>query len=95
MGFFGWIAAYLFAAWLFGFWPFEEGVFTGPISECSYDVGYDDGYDGATPKCKTDAYLNGYEEGDFDSECDWLRCERPDHDAFKSMGCGSWSEMKC
>ncbi len=46
----GWIAIYIVVAWLFGFWPFEEGLFTGPTSECSYDAGYDDGYDGAM-KC--------------------------------------------
>ncbi len=95
MQFIGLIAIYAMVAWLFGFWPFEEGLFTGPTSECSYDAGYDAGYDGANQKCSTDAYLEGYEEGDFDSECHWLRCERPDHDDFKRLGCGSWDKIKC
>ncbi len=91
----GWIVVYAVVAWLFGIWPFEEGFFTGPTSQCSYDAGYDDGYDGAAPKCKIQVYLEGYDDGDFDSDCEWLRCEKPDHDEFKRLGCGSWSEMKC
>ncbi len=91
----GWVAIYIVVAWLFGFWPFEEGLFTGPTSECSYDAGYDDGYDGANRKCSTKVYLAGYEDGDFDSDCYWLRCEKPDHTRFKSLGCGSWSKLKC
>ena len=86
---------YAMVAWLFGFWPFEEGMFTGPTSECSYDAGYDDGYEGANQKCSIDAYLEGYEEGDFDSECHWLRCERPNQDDFKRLGCGSWGKIQC
>jgi len=91
----GWIVIYIVVAWVFGFWPFEEGLFTGPTSECSYDAGYDDGYDGANRKCSTEVYLAGYEDGDFDSECYWLRCEKPDNTRFKRLGCGSWSELKC
>ncbi len=91
----GLIAIYAMVAWLFGFWPFEEGLFTGPTSECSYDAGYDAGYDGANQKCGTEAYLEGYEEGDFDSECHWLRCEKPDHDDFKRLRCGSWGKFQC
>ncbi len=91
----GLIAIYAMVAWLFGLWPFEKGMFTGPTSECSYDAGYDAGYDGASQNCSTEAYLEGYEESDFDSECYWLRCERPDHDNFKRLGCGSWGEIKC
>ena len=95
MQLFGWIAVYAVVAWLFGFWPFEEGFFTGPTSECSYDAGYDDGYGGAARKCKVHVYLEGYDDGDFDSDCEWLRCEKPNHDEFKRLGCDSWSEMKC
>ena len=95
MRFIGWIAIYVVIAWLLGFWPFEEGLFTGPTSECSYDAGYEDGYDGAIRKCSTEAYVEGYEGGDFDSECHWLRCEKPDHDKFNRLGCGSWSATKC
>ena len=91
----GWIAAGIAVAWLFGFWPFEEGLITGPTSRCSYDAGYDDGYDGANQRCSTDAYLEGYDDGDFDSECYWRRCEKPDYDRFKRLGCGSWSAVKC
>jgi hypothetical protein len=46
----GLLIVYVVLAWLLGFWPFEKGFFTGPTSECSYDAGYDDGYDGAAPK---------------------------------------------
>ncbi len=53
----GLLIVYVVFAWLLGFWPFEEGFFTGPTSECSYDAGYDDGYDGALPKCSIEAYL--------------------------------------
>ena len=91
----GLLIVYVVLAWLLGFWPFEEGFFTGPTSACSYDAGYDDGYDGAAPKCSIEAYLEGYDDGDFDSECHWLRCERPDYDKFKKMGCGSWTQMEC
>ncbi len=95
MHFIGWAVIYVVVAWLFGFWPFEEGLITGPSSGCTYDAGYDDGYGGASPKCSTEAYVEGYDDGDFDSECHWLRCERPNHDGFKRFGCGSWSEMRC
>ncbi len=91
----GWNVIYIVVAWVFGFWPFEEGLFTGPTSECSYDAGYDDGYDETNRKCSTEVYLAGYEDGDFDSECYWLRCEKPDHTRFERLGCGSWSELKC
>ncbi len=89
------VAMYLIAAWLFGLWPMEEGILTGPSSECAYDAGYQAGYDGATKTCKTEAYLEGYGEGDFDSECDWLRCDRPNRSSFKKFGCGSWSAHQC
>ena len=89
-------AAYCLGAWLLGFWPFEEeGLLTGPASNCSYDAGYDDGYDGAARRCRIDVYVQGYEDGDFDSECQWLRCEMPDYDEFERIGCRSWSEMTC
>lgn len=90
-----WIAIYFVAAWMIGFWPFEKGLLTGPTTECSYDAGYDDGYEGANQKCSIDVYLEGYEDGDFDSDCYWFRCERADHDRFKRLGCGSWDEMTC
>ncbi len=95
MHFIGWAVIYVVVAWLFGFWPFEEGLITGPSSGCTYDAGYDDGYDGASSKCSTEAYVEGYDDGDFDSECHWLRCAKPDHDKFKRLGCGSWSRMSC
>jgi hypothetical protein len=89
------IIIYLVAAWLFGFWPFEEGLITGPSSGCSYDEGYDDGYDGASQKCNTNAYREGFEDGDFEADCHWHRCVKSNHDKFKRLGCGSWSKMRC
>ena len=95
MQFIGWVVFYILAAWLFGFWPFEEGYLTGPTSECSYEAGYEDGYDGAIQKCSTSAYLTGYDEGDFEADCHWLRCVRPDRHEFERRGCGSWDRMSC
>lgn len=95
MNFIGWVVVYVLFAWLFGFWPFEEGMISGPSSGCTYDAGYEEGYDGANPKCSNEAYREGYAEGDFDADCHWYRCVRPDHDKFKQLECGSWSRMTC
>ena len=95
MRFLGWVVIYAVVAWLFGFWPFEEAMIPGRLTGCTYDAGYNDGYDGAKQKCSTRAYVDGYEAGDFDAECHWLRCVSPDHGTFKRLGCGSWSAMKC
>ncbi len=95
MQFISWVVIYMFVAWLFGFWPFEEGMITGFSSECTYDAGYDDGYDGDSQKCSTAAYIEGYSDGDFEAECHWLKCVKPNHDKFKELGCGSWSSMRC
>ena len=90
-----WVVIYLVTAWLFGFWPFDEGLITGPSSGCTYDAGYEAGYDGETQKCKTEAYLEGYEDGEFEADCHWQRCVKPNQDKFKKLGCGSWSKGRC
>ena len=42
-------------------------------SGSDYDKGYDDGYDGVSPKKNSVAYLDGYEEGDYDADCDYYK----------------------
>ena len=51
-------------------------------SSSSYDKGYQDAYDGAIPRSKSSEYLSGYEDGDYDGECDYL------------YDTGKWSEFK-
>ena len=63
--------------------------------ECTYDAGYGAGYDGALPQCEASQYVEGYAEGEFESHCDWLKCEERDRDEFGGQRCGSWSERRC
>ena len=62
---------------------------------CNYDNGYDDGYDGALPECEATDYMEGFQAGEFESDCDWYRCEKPNYDNFKQMSCGSWESYRC
>ena len=85
----GLVVTYLVVAWLVGIFPFGES------SDCTYDYGYDDGFDGAQPRCQGASYKEGYEEGQFDDQCYYLKCERPDFQAYKRMQCGRWDQFKC
>ncbi|MDA9740512.1 hypothetical protein N9U58_00065 [Pelagibacteraceae bacterium] len=39
-------------------------------SESDYDKGYEDAWEGYSPKKSSDSYMEGYEEGEFDADCD-------------------------
>jgi hypothetical protein len=67
----------------------------GDGSGGTYNAGYEAGYDGEIQKGKTGAYLEGYEDGEFEADCHWLRCVKPNQDKFKKLGCGSWSKGRC
>ncbi len=89
------IIFYFIAAFLIGFWPFEKSVLEYiPIgsSTLSYDEGYEDGYDGAIMKSEKSPYIDGYYDGDFDAECEWLKYDKKDFEEFKRIGCGAWSD---
>jgi hypothetical protein len=86
------IVVYMIAALLLGFWPFEDGLLsTSSLSpfQLTYDEGYEDGYDGALPKIRSGSYATGYDDGEFDSECDWLKRENRKPE-FERIGCGRW-----
>ena len=86
---------YLFIALLIGIWPFEKGLLKScslsPLYD-SYDKGYEDGYEGNAPKSYKGEYYDGWSEGDFEAECQYLKWDKKDFKAFKSYGCGNWDE---
>ena len=43
------------------------------FNENDYDKGYEDGYEGLSPKKNSDLYLEGYEDGDYDADCDYYK----------------------
>lgn len=89
------IVLYLAPAGLAGWWPFRDSVVQTLSGRCTYDRGYDDGWDGAASACEAVNYLHGYDDGAFDSECDWLKCSKRDFDQFRDYGCGRWDAVKC
>tara|TARA_B100001175_G_C19208286_1_gene494628 strand:- start:348 stop:575 length:228 start_codon:yes stop_codon:yes gene_type:complete len=52
----------------------------------SYDSGYDDGYDGASPKKTSGSYYEGYQDGQFDEQCDYYKRKNL-MDKYKAMRC--------
>lgn len=91
----GWVATYLIIALLFGWWPFEDSAIKTFTGQCSYDAGYQDGWDGSLPNCEASDYIAGYDDGAFDSDCDWAKCTKRDFKTFKRYGCGSWERQAC
>jgi len=91
----GWAVIYLIVAALVGWWPFSDPIFKTISGECNYDNGYEDGYDGALAACSSNDYQVGYEDGVFEGECAWLKCEKKDYVGFTSYGCGSWDQRQC
>jgi hypothetical protein len=41
--------------------------------DSDYNMGYDDGYTGNTPKKNSNTYLDGYKDGEFDGECEYYK----------------------
>jgi hypothetical protein len=84
---------YLVIAALIGFWPFERSLLKSsdwsPIS-ATYDEGYEDGYEGVSPVARSSEYLSGYDDGDFDAHCEWLKYSEQDRSQFRIDGCGDW-----
>ena len=56
-------------------------------SGSDYHKGYDDGYDGETPRKNSSAYLDGYEDGEFDGDCDYYK-QNNMWDKYKDLKCG-------
>jgi len=48
---------------------------------------YDDGYDGASPTKSSTSYMDGYEDGDFDADCDYYK-DKNMRDKYKALRCG-------
>jgi hypothetical protein len=53
----------------------------------AYDKGYNDGYDGASPRKSSGSYFSGYEDGQFDADCDYYR-DKNMWAKYKSLRCG-------
>mgnify|MGYP000689171028 CR=1 FL=1 len=84
---------YLIIAALVGFWPFESSILRSadwsPIA-ATYGEGYEDGYEGVSPTAQSSEYLSGYDDGDFDAHCEWLKYQKRDRQQFHYDGCGDW-----
>ena len=84
---------YLIIAALIGFYPFETSLLRSadwsPIA-ASYEEGYEDGYAGESPSAESTEYLAGYDDGDFDAHCEWLKYTKEDRYQFHKDGCGDW-----
>jgi hypothetical protein len=85
------IIAYLVISFFMGLWPFEKGFISGTPSNGSYDKGYHDGYNGVSPSSYKNNYYDGWLEGDFDAECEYIKYSLQDREEFKNYECGSWS----
>lgn len=90
-----WIAAYFLLAAVAGWWPFDDSAVRTLSGQCSYEVGYEDGWVGKALACESTDYLAGYDEGEFDSDCHWAKCVKEDRDLFRSYHCGAWSQQQC
>tara|TARA_B100000315_G_scaffold226990_1_gene234375 strand:+ start:404 stop:634 length:231 start_codon:yes stop_codon:yes gene_type:complete len=42
-------------------------------SESDYDRGYEDAWEGESPQKNSDSYMEGYEDGDYDADCDYYK----------------------
>ena len=42
-------------------------------SVSDYNKGYNDGYEGNPPREKSNLYLEGYKDGEFDGDCDYYK----------------------
>jgi len=58
-------------------------------SGSDYDKGYDDGYDGETPRKSSSVYLEGYEDGEFDGDCDYYKHNNM-WNKYKGLKCGQY-----
>ena len=85
------IFGYLILAFFMGFYPFGNNGLSNFNSSSSYDKGYSDGYDGLTPTSYKSNYYDGWLDGDFDAECDYLKYNKKDYEEFKNFGCGNWN----
>ena len=87
------ILGYILVAVLFGFWPFDSSIVRStdwsPLA-ATYDEGYEDGYNGTEPRAKSTQYLTGYDDGDFDAHCEWVKYKKKDRERFYSDRCGDW-----
>ena len=55
-------------------------------SSSDYDKGYEDAWEGYSPKKSSDSYLEGYEDGEFDADC--YHYKRNEFwDKYKRLGC--------
>ena len=51
-----------------------------------YDKGYEDAWDGISPKKNSSSYLEGYEDGEFDADCDHYK-RNGFWEKYKNLGC--------
>ena len=55
-------------------------------SVSDYDKGYDDAWDGISPKKSSSSYMEGYEDGEFDADCYYYKKNKI-WDKYKRLGC--------
>lgn len=59
------LITYIVLAAAAGWWPFSDSVIRVVLGHCSYEAGYDDGWDGVYPTCHKKSYIYGYDQGNF------------------------------
>lgn len=91
----GWAIVYLLIAALAGWWPFKDSAVKTMTGQCTYEAGYQDGWDGASLACKNTEYLTGYDLGDWEADCHFAKCIRRDRQLFDHYLCGRWDEHHC
>mgnify|MGYP006163283681 CR=1 FL=1 len=55
-------------------------------SSGDYDKGYEDALKGYSPKNNSSFYLEGYEDGEFDADCDHYKRNKF-LEKYKNLGC--------
>ena len=55
-------------------------------SASDYDKGYEDAWEGYSPKKSSNSYMEGYEDGEFDADCDHYK-RNGLWDRYKRLGC--------
>tara|TARA_B100000780_G_C21117083_1_gene452069 strand:- start:51 stop:278 length:228 start_codon:yes stop_codon:yes gene_type:complete len=55
-------------------------------SSSDYDKGYEDAWKGYSPKSNSNFYLEGYEDGEFNADCDQYK-RNGFWDKYKNLGC--------
>lgn len=86
---------WLLIAALIGWWPFDDSVLQTMSGECTYEAGYQDGWDGAKVAFENTDYVAGYDGGTWEGDCHYAKCVKRDRDLFEGYRCGNWRDHTC